>query len=429
MRVFIKSYGCSTNVADGGVLKGCLAHAGFELVTSVSAADVIILNTCAVKGPTENRMIDAAKRVPRDKKLIVAGCLPLISFERLQKEVMFNGAVGPAKGVGIVEVVKRVSEGERIIEFEGVSDSSPQLILPRIQPSQVVSIVPVSYGCLGSCAYCCVVLARGRLRSCSLREVVQRVREDLTTDLREFWITAQDTACYGMDRGSNLAELLNSLCDIEGSFKIRVGMMTPDNASSILEELLHAFQDEKVFKFLHLPVQSGDDEVLKKMNRPYSIKDFERVTNAFRKKFPDLTLATDVICGFPGESEEAFARTLELLEEARPSIVNVSRFFARPKTAAAEMQKDFLSLSKINERSNRASELARRLSLESNRHWVGWAGEILVDEIGKVPGSWVGRNFAYKPVVVRSVSSPLGKSLRVRVVAAFATYLKGEVIQ
>jgi MiaB/RimO family radical SAM methylthiotransferase len=232
-----------------------------------------------------------------------------------------------------------------------------------------------------------------------------------------------------MDRGSNLAELLNSLCDIEGSFKIRVGMMTPDNASSILEELLHAFQDEKVFKFLHLPVQSGDDEVLKKMNRPYSIKDFERVTNAFRKKFPDLTLATDVICGFPGESEEAFARTLELLEEARLSIVNVSKFFARPKTAAAEMQKDFLSLSKINERSNRASELARRLSLESNRHWVGWAGEILVDEIGKVPGSWVGRNFAYKPVVVRSVSSPLGKSLRVRVVAAFATYLKGEVIQ
>jgi threonylcarbamoyladenosine tRNA methylthiotransferase CDKAL1 len=374
-------------------------------------------------------MIEISKRVPRRKKLIVTGCLPLVNLERLQREVPFKGVVGPAAGERIVEIVKRVSNGETIIALGKPVDGLPSLSLPRVRSSPVTGIVPINYGCLGSCAYCCVVFARGRLRSYSVQDIVKRVREDLDSGLRELWITSQDTACYGRDKGTNLAALLQALCSIEENFKVRVGMMTPNNVLDMLEELIQAFKDKRIFKFIHLPVQSGDDDVLKRMQRFYRVSDFKRVVEAFRTSFPDITLATDVICGFPGETEEDFKRTLRLIEEVKPDIVNVSKFFARPKTAAAKMRKDSVPLSEIKARSIKASALAKKLSFGNNRRWVGWTGEILVDEVGKVPGSWVGRNFAYKPIAVKSTSKLVGKFIRVKITEAFPTYLQGSIIQ
>jgi MiaB-like tRNA modifying enzyme len=429
LRVFVKSFGCSTNLADGAVLSGCLAQAGYALASSVSATDVVVYNTCAVKGPTENRMIEISRRVPKDKKLIVAGCLPLINYERLCREVRFEGVVGPAAGEKIVEIVNRVSKGERVLDIQAYLGDKPKLTLPRLQLSPVISIIPVNYGCLGSCAYCCVVFARGRLRSYGVQEIVQRVKEDLRMGSREFWITSQDTACYGRDKSTNLAELLNAICNVKGDFKVRVGMMTLNNVLDILKDLVQAFRSERVFKFVHLPVQSGDDQILKHMRRFYSVDDFRMIVKAFRAGFPELTLATDVICGFPGEEEEAFRRTLRLIEEVKPDIINVSKFFARPRTHAAAMQKEFVSLSEIKRRSTMAARVAKKVAFERNQRWVGWTGEILFDEVGKFSGSWVGRNFAYKPVAVKSKDRLLGKVLKVEVVKAFSTYLEGVIVE
>ncbi|PIX32187.1 threonylcarbamoyladenosine tRNA methylthiotransferase, partial [Candidatus Bathyarchaeota archaeon CG_4_8_14_3_um_filter_42_8] len=144
---------------------------------SVTSADVIIYNTCAVKGPTENRIIEILKRVPANKKVIIAGCLPLINFERLCKEVRFDGVVGPAAGDGIIEIVKRVLNGERVVALEGAVNAKPSLNLPRLRLNPVISIIPVNYGCLGTCAYCCVVFARGHLRSYGIQEIVERVKK------------------------------------------------------------------------------------------------------------------------------------------------------------------------------------------------------------------------------------------------------------
>jgi MiaB-like tRNA modifying enzyme len=427
MQVFVKSFGCSTNLADGEVLAGCLAEAGYKLVNSVTSADVIIYNTCAVKGPTENRIIEILKRVPANKKVIAAGCLPLINFERLCKEVRFDGIVGPAAGDGIVEVVKRVLNGERVVALDGAVNAKPSLNLPRLRLNPVISIIPVNYGCLGACVYCCVVFARGHLRSYGIQEIVEMVKKDLAMGVQEFWITSQDTACYGRDRGMNLAELLNALCDVEGDFRIRVGMMTPNMVMDILGDLIQVFKNEKIFKFIHLPVQSGDDQILERMRRFYSVEGFKRIVNAFRASFPEMTLATDVICGFPGEGEEAFEKTLQLIGEVKPDIVNVSKFFARPRTAAAEMQEDFVPFQEIKRRSSFVARLAREVAFERNQRWVGWTGEIFVDEVGKISGSWVGRNFAYKPITIRDAADLLGKTLRVKVVGGFPTYLEGNV--
>jgi threonylcarbamoyladenosine tRNA methylthiotransferase CDKAL1 len=431
MHVFVRSFGCSANLADGEVLAGCIAEAGYELVDSITEADVVVYNTCAVKGPTENRMIETLKLVPADKRLIVAGCLPLINFERLCREVHFDGAVGPAFSKKIVDVVKRVLKDELVVALEDAVKVKPSLNLPRLRLNPMIGIVPISYGCLGSCAYCCVVFARGHLRSYRIREIVDRVKEDLSAGVREFWFTSQDTGCYGRDIGSNLAELLKVVCSVEGDFRIRVGMMTPNMIKSILGDLIDAFESERVFKFVHLPVQSGDDHVLKRMRRFYSVDDFKRVVRAFRTSFPSITVATDVICGFPGETEGAFENTLNLIEEVKPDIVNVSKFFARPRTVAARMQEEFLSPREVKRRSGAAAELARRVAFERNQRWVGWTGKVLIDEVGKVSGSWIGRNFAYKPVVVKTndSESSLGRIINAMVVKAFPTYLKAEIVQ
>jgi threonylcarbamoyladenosine tRNA methylthiotransferase CDKAL1 len=415
-------------MADGEVLAGCLAQAGFQLAASESEADVLIYNTCAVKGPTENRIIDALKRAPKGKKLVVAGCLPMISFERLLHEVRFDGAVGPAVGKGIVDVVSHVLAGEKVVELAGL-DAKPKLDLPRVKSNPVISVVPVNYGCLGSCTYCCVVFARGHLRSYSIKEVAERVQCDFAAGAREFWVTSQDTACYGRDLGSNLAELLEALGGLAGDFKVRVGMMTPNMVTDMQNQLIEAFRSDKVFKFLHLPVQSGDDETLKRMRRFYTAEQFKSLVNAFRTEFPDLTLATDIIIGFPGETAEAFQKTLKLLEEVKPDVVNVSKFFARPKTAAAKMQDGLVELGEIKRRSTIAAKLAKRISLERNKRWVGWVGEVLVDEKGKVEGSWVGRNCAYKPIAIKSTDCLMDKTVRVKVVEASATYLKGAIAE
>ncbi len=428
MRVFVKSFGCSTNLADGELLSGCLAKAGHMLVDSTLTADIVIFNTCAVKGPTENRMFSVLKRVPPGKKLVVAGCLPLINLQRLCKEVRFDGIVGPAAGEKIVEVAERISKGEKVVALKNAEKAKPSLSLPRLQSSHILSIIPISYGCLGSCAYCCVVFARGQLRSYPVKEIVEKAERDLASGVREIWLASQDTACYGRDKGTNLAELLSALGCTKKCFKIRVGMMTPNRASEILEDLIEAFSDEHIFKFVHLPVQSGDDNILRRMRRFYSVKEFHGIVKAFRTRFPEITVSTDVICGFPGEREESFEKTLQLIEVMMPDIVNVSRFFARPNTIAAGMQGDFVPLAEIKRRSSLVARLAKKVALQRNEHWIGWAGEVLVDEVGKISGTWIGRNFAYKPITITSADDLLGKTICIRVVEAFPTHLKGEII-
>jgi threonylcarbamoyladenosine tRNA methylthiotransferase CDKAL1 len=421
-RVYVKSFGCSANLADGEVIAGCLSEAGFELVEDPEDAEFLVYNTCAVKSPTENRIMDILRKAPKDRRLIVAGCLPMINFGRLEREVMFDGVTGPAPGATIVDVLGRVAAGERVVSLGAVSGSG--LCLPRVPTNPFVSIIPINYGCLGDCSYCCVHFARGQLRSNPVDEIVERVRRDVASGIRELWLTSQDTACYGKDIGTSLADLLGRVCGVEGDFRVRVGMMNSDHVLGMLDELVDVYICGKVFKFLHLPVQSGDDTVLGLMNRRYTVDEFRNIVDSFREKIPRLTLSTDVICGFPGESREAFENTKRLVAEVQPDIVNVSKFFARPGTPAEQLVS--LLPRELNRRSRELAELSRRVSFEKNRAWLDWEGTVLFDERGK-EGSWVGRNFAYKPVVVKTGASLLGRFAQVSVVRVFSTYLEAEI--
>ncbi|MDR2203907.1 MAG: tRNA (N(6)-L-threonylcarbamoyladenosine(37)-C(2))-methylthiotransferase [Nitrososphaerota archaeon] len=426
MKIAIKTYGCTANTADTETIKGILTTHGHQITTETEA-DIIIFNSCAVKGPTENRIINAIKQTQKTKKTIIIGCLPKINAERLHKETQPNGIAGPSIGENIIDLLNQVTNNKKTINLQQPQKEKPPLTLPKINTNPIISILPINFGCLGSCSYCAVVFARGKLKSYNIPEIVQRVKTDITTGIHEFWITSQDTAAYGRDIGNNLPELLNTITEIEGNFKVRIGMMTPNMTTDIQSELIKTYKNPKIFKFLHFPIQSGDDQVLKKMRRFYTVNEFKESITAFRTAIPNLTLATDIIVGFPEETKQAFENTLQLLKEVKPDITNVSKFFVRPKTLASKMKEGKVPPEEIKQRSSIATKLVKQLSFEKNRQWKNWSGDILVEEAGKIRDSWVGRNFAYKPIVVKSAQNLLGKSLRVRIVEATETYLLGEI--
>ena len=213
---------------------------------------------------------------------------------------------------------------------------------------------------------------------------------------------------------------MDDLSGLEGRFYIRVGMMTTNHAEAILNELMEAYRSEKVFKFLHVPVQSGNDDVLRRMRRRYTVDDFQSLVARFREALPDLSLSTDIICGFPSETETQFRESMRLVEEVQPDVLNISRFWPRPGTEAAQMEGQ-LHGRETKKRSRMLTRLWRRLSLERGLRWVGWNGEILIDELGR-EGSLIGRNYAYKPIVVREATG-LGDFVKVMVSEARVGYL------
>ena len=310
-RVYAENYGCAANKFDLEVMLGILKAEGYQLSDDPTNTDVILVNTCGVKKPTEDRIIQRLRRLSRlNKPLIICGCLPRINFEAVRKAAPnFAAILDPRSVDRIADAVKYAQNGERKNIF--FSDAPPpKLEQPTLRLSRVIGIIAISEGCLGDCAYCCVRFARGKLYSFPLDEIVKKVKEAISEGIREIWLTSQDSGAYGMDSNTNLAELLNECSRIPRKFMIRVGMMNPNHALRILPELIESFKSEKIFNFLHLPVQSGDNNVLKRMNRRYTVEEFKKTVEAFRKEIPDLTLSTDIICGFPGEDPEAFENTI-----------------------------------------------------------------------------------------------------------------------
>lgn len=425
MNVYMEVYGCSANVADFQIMAGLLTKAGFHIINAPKASDINIIVTCVVKTPTEHRMIYKIKEFQRlGKPLVIAGCMPKAEMELVERIAPQASLLGPNSIQKIVYVVNTTLKDGRIVYLNDLKE--PKVCFPKIRKNSVINIVPIADGCAwGKCVYCIVKFARGKLFSYPPDLIKEEIVGSLREGCREIWITGQDTGSYGLDKGTDLVELLEEICKINGSFLLRVGMMNPCITSETIHRLINIYKNKKIFKFIHLPVQSGDDDVLMYMNRGYTVEDFTRIVYHFRKAIPKITLATDIICGFPGESEDAFKRSMKLIEEIKPDVLNISRFFPRPKTQAKDMEQ--IPVGEIKERSRKLTSYYKSICTEKNRAWLGWEGEILVDERGR-SDSWIGRNFAYKPVVVKSREFSLGKFIKVRIRKTFQTYLEAEII-
>jgi MiaB-like tRNA modifying enzyme len=420
-RVYVEAYGCSANLADSEMVQGLLGRAGHIIVGEPGSADASVVLSCTVKTPTQRKIEKRIRELHRlGRPLVVAGCMPKAQRDLVAEIAPGASLMGPDNIREVVGVVEAAIKGESLEALEG--GSPDRTFLPRIRENPVVHIAPIASGCLGSCSYCIVKRARGGLTSFPAEAILDDARAALESGCREIWVTAEDTAAYGWG-GVGLPGLLEGLSDLPGRFFIRVGMMTPNQALPILDDLIEAYRSERVFKFVHIPVQAGSDEVLRRMGRRYTVDDYRGLVARLREEIPLLSISTDIICGFPGETEDQFEESMRLVEETRPDVLNISRFWPRPGTEAASMEGQ-LHGRVTKERSRRLSGLWRDLSLEGNLRWVDWEGEALVDEAGRT-GGMVARNIAYKIIVIREPVR-VGDFVEVRVTEAMRGYLIGE---
>ncbi|MCS7117124.1 MAG: tRNA (N(6)-L-threonylcarbamoyladenosine(37)-C(2))-methylthiotransferase [Nitrososphaerota archaeon] len=421
MKAYVEVYGCSANVADYEMILGLLKEAGFRFVDNEYESDVNLIVTCTVKSPTSQRMVYRIKKLTDTKKpLVVAGCMPKTERYLIEKINPYASLVGPNAINKVVDATLGAIHGHKSVFIEDLN--LPKLNLPRVRVNPVIGIIEIANGCLSRCSFCQVKIARGDLVSYPISDIVREARNSIVEGCRELWITSQDNGCYGMDIGANLPQLLNELCKIEGDFYIRVGMMNPRFTLKILDELIDVFKNQRIFKFLHLPLQSGSNRILRLMKRGYTSEEFMYIVERFKGEIRDLTLSTDVIVGFPTEGDEDFQMTVDVLERIKPDITNISRFGARPGTEAALLPQ--LSNDLIKERSEKIHQITRRISLENNKRWVGWHGKVIIDEI--VKNGVIGRNFAYKPVFINS-QLKLGEEFDVKIVGASSSCLLGEL--
>jgi threonylcarbamoyladenosine tRNA methylthiotransferase CDKAL1 len=422
-RIFLLNYGCAVNRAEGEAMAGVLASRGFTIVDSEDDADLVLVNTCGVKTPTENKILHRLKNIRRDKEIVVAGCLPrIIGVNRILEVRNVKGVIGPAAGEEVLKAVQTVLSGGRYIRLDGGDFNN---LLPCLRENPVIRRIVISQGCLGACSYCATRLARGRLRSYSVEEIVTSIRRSVKDGVREVWLTSQDNSVYGMDRGSSIVELLEKIAEVEGLFLVRIGMMNPRGVLNHLDGIVEALKNKRFFKFIHIPLQSGSNRILEDMNRGYSVEDFARIILRLRKEIPKISVETDVIVGYPTESREDFEKTLEALRTLEPDFLNISKFYARPGTSASRLPQ--LPSKVVAERSRILSKLALEIKEKRSSAWVDWEGLALVDEKGIVPVSLIARNMSYRPIVLKQ-NVEIGSFIRVHVTSHKPNFLVGEVV-
>ncbi len=419
--VYFFTQGCSANVADSEQMAGLLEQAKFSIVNRIQEAHVIVMNSCSVKSPSESmffKTLEQFKQEHPHKLIVVAGCIPEADPRKFKE----YSVVGTQSIHHIVQVVEETLN-DNVLQILG-NEEVPPLDMPKVRKNPVVEIIPINRGCLGACTFCKTKQARGNLISYSVDEIVDVAQKALSEGVKEIWLTSQDTFCYGFDIGTDIVELLNELVKLDGDFFIRVGMGNPDHMPKVQEGLIEVYKHPKIFKFLHLPLQAGHNYTLQQMRRRYTVQQFRDTVDAFRKAIPEINLMTDIIVGYPTENEDHFWGTLQAVRRVTPDSINISRFWPRPGTPAAELKP--LDGGEVKKRSTVITDIFHNISTLQNERWKGWEGSVLIDEKGK-DGQWIGRNYCYKPVIVEGDFN-LGDSVKVRIVKTGLFDLRGEVV-
>jgi len=418
-KIFVEAYGCSASFADSEMISGLIVNGGHTLATSPSESDLNLIVTCSVKDTTANKMMYRIKSL-KTSPLIVAGCLAKAEQNNVEKFTENASLLGPNSLGKTLDVINSTLMGKKQIALED-SDLS-KVGLPKVRLNSAVGIVEIASGCMSECTFCQTKLAKGDLSSYRLGDIVRQVQTEIKEGCKEVWLTSTDNGCYGFDIGTDLPTLVNAVSEIPKDFMIRVGMMNPMYMSRIKQNLIESYDNEKVFKFLHIPVQSGSDKVLNDMKRGHTSETFREIVKKTKERFENFTISTDVIVGFPSETEEDFQKTITLLDETKPDVVNLSKYSARPGTDAAELKQ--IDAAEIKRRSKVIFNQINKISLKSNEKWIGWKGKVLFDE--NTEEGIKGRNYAYKPISIDEKVN-IGQSHIVEITKATRKRLIGKI--
>src|SRR3989344_22782 len=370
--IFIETYGCSANLNNSEIIKGLILQSGLELTSNPELADVLIINTCIVKEPTEKkseaRILELEKL---NKPLIIAGCMPDVRKNELQKNNLYLLSNHQIKS--IIKLIRKISENNYIENDFFINSKEIKLNLPKSNEVKKIGITQILEGCLGQCNFCITRFAKGKLFSYPQEDIIKNIQADLKNGCKEIWLTSQDNSAYGLDRGKNeLIELLRKILAIDGKFRIRLGMMNPNHVLPIL----------------------------------------------------NITIATDIIVAYPGETQEDYQETLNLVKEIQPDVLNLAKYWSMKGTPAAELKQ--VPKKEAKRRVVELMCLFRKVLLEKNKLWINKPVSVLVYD--KFNNNYLARSPEYKLVLFKSQKNLLGKIIKVKIIKTEQNHFIGELI-
>lgn len=418
--IFIKTYGCTLNVSDSLTMKSLLKSEGYNIVDSDDDCDAVIINSCTVKNSAEKKLYSDVEKFQKKglKNIILAGCVP--QAEKNSNIFDFFNIVGVDRISQIPMVIKCIENGYVVQDMD--RDNTDLLDIPK-KLNDVIEIVPISKGCVGHCTYCKVKQARGELFSYDKKKILNSIKKALNSGSKEIWLTSQDTGAYGLDKEESIVSLLEYILkNTPLGYKIRLGMANPNHMIKYLDSLLKIFEDERLYKFLHIPLQSGSNRILKLMNRKYNVEDFEEIVSSFLKKFPNFTIATDIIVGFPTESSSDFKKSYDVIKKYQIPVINISRFWPRPDTPAEKLEE--LDVQIVKERTKELMNLHKKVTKEFLEKYRDVEVKVLVNEKEK---EIIGRTENYLKVLLEN-NVKMSEFQKIKITQSFQWHLRGKVI-
>ena len=433
-KAYIETYGCQMNVRDSEILSGLLGLCGVERAESREEANVILFNTCCVREHAEKRVFgnvgSLKERKDAEPDLIIGVCGCMMQQDdvgsRMMKRFPFlDFVLGTHMVRHLPEILLAVLNGERIL---AVSDEEKDVVegLPSVRNDPVSAFVNINYGCNNYCTYCIVPYVRGPERSRQPDEIIREIESLVQSGTSEITLLGQNVNSYGKDLGGvDFPALLERSAAVDGLKRLRFMTSHPKDLSNRLIETIA--NNEKICHHVHLPLQSGSDRILKRMNRHYDAAAYLEIVRKLRSSAPDMELTTDIIVGFPGETDDDFLKTLEIVE--RVGYLSAFTFkYSRRKGTPASRMPDQIDEEVKSERLSRLNELQKRKTFENNRKYVGTTGEVLTEGIDQKTGLRYGKYKNFKMVYYEHPTGGVGDYVTVRAVDVKGNSLLGERI-
>ena len=426
----ILTYGCQMNVADSERMAGLLKKIGYSLTDDLDAADLILINTCCVRSTAEDKVFGQIGRFKTLKKqnpsliLGIAGCMAQKEGENLIKRAPHvDFVLGTGQSSEIANVVQSLElERKHFVDVSNVSGKIPDEMVFPLRGGKVSTFVPIMYGCNNFCTYCIVPYVRGRERSRKPEEIFAEVKQAVAEGFKDITLLGQNVNSYAGEL--NFAELLTA-CDKLGVERLRFMTSHPKDLS---DELIFAIAGGKnICEHIHLPVQYGSDKILKRMNRVYTVEKYLRLVEKIRAEIPNISLTTDLIVGFPGETDEDFAETLDFLREVKFDAAFTFIYSKRSGTPAATFENQIPDEIK-HKRLKLLMDVQNQISLEKNSALVGKNVEVLVEGASKTDEKiFMGRTRSNKLILFAHGDEKPGELVNVKITQAQTWLLKGNI--
>ncbi len=422
----IITFGCQSNLADSERIASVLEDAGLKAVNSKENTDILIFNTCSIRQKAEDRIFGYKReieklRISKKKlKIVLTGCMMHYADKELKRRLPF---------IDIFIDIKDISNLPKLLKLKTVRhpmsnrEKEDYLSIEPKYTSKFSANIPISYGCNNFCTYCIVPYSRNREYSRSAKDIIKEAKKLVKKGYKEIWFLGQNVNSYD-DNDFKFPNLLRQVNDIPGDFWIRFTSPHPKDFSS---ELIKAMKEsEKFAHYINLPAQSGDNKILKKMNRPYTAGHYKKLVGKIRKAIPDISLSTDIIVGFPGETKYQFKNTENLFKEIGFDMAFLSEYSPRPGTAATIVMKDDVPHKEKENRKNKLNDILTKTALKNNKKLKGKIVRVLID--GKDKNDFQGRTSGNKLVSIKpSVKIKIGEFKDILITEIGPWKLQGKV--